>query len=271
VSTLDTLLLEHILWYDPSDKDKVRNFLWSVVVPESDIQGIKFIVDRRLTEESVDLCDSIARGVDQSSVASEAESTLELAAVENLLAKKAVEFMVLKSQILYESVADNISKPTSTTTTTSHSKPQTQLHWWSDADATAMRQQLVPQVNRALREITSLGSYVSGLLSVLRDEQLSDEERASLMDQVVGDRESYSASAFSGRKNVGIDLGGDFQFADTDDGDGDDDDMDTNSDMEKWASMSKKEAQKKLSSEQFKQWKTAQKMSRKKNKDDPNS
>lgn len=259
VSTIDTLLLTHVLWYDPSDKERVRSFLWDAIVPESDIQGLSFVVDR-LSDETLDLCDAIARGVDSTDV-KEASSTIELISVESVLTAKAAEFMSLRTELL------GGEKRTSINLT--QSPLVSQFHWWSTADATTMRQQLVPQVNRALREVSSLGAYVTGLLCVLRDDELGVEQRATLLEQVVSDRESYSTSSsriLGGSGTDGGDYGSDGESPLSDD----DAESAANAiNMERWASMSKKEAQKKLSSEQFKLWKMAQK-GKKKGRDDNN-
>lgn len=254
VSTLDTLLLTHVLWYDPSDKEKVRDFIWESIVPESDILGLDFVVDR-LSEDSIDLCDSIARGV-ESAVISDSSSTVELASVETILAQKAADFMFLRTQLLGKA-EQRVGVDT-----------QLQLNWWSNEDSTAMRQELIPQVNHALREVSSLGAYVSGLLNVLSNERLSAEDRATLVDEVVRDRDSYSTAISSSSvgdsyTGYGADDGQESFSADTGNS--------ANAiNMEKWAGMSKKEAQKKLSTEQFKLWKMAQK-GKKKNKDDANN
>jgi AAA lid domain len=269
VSPLDCVLLQHVLWHSPEDQVKIRDWLWQRAVPDPGIPGLEYVVGSLIKRIS-----SIYRQVNENETPPEAESLMqELEMYAKLLSTKAAEFRQIADDCRGYSNAAVIQSPAPSSPTMQGdgvSALSTAHLWLSSSESASARQQLTPRAEQFADALTSLLSSVLAVKSAIvsRGSVGSNPEGATsssfdLADAVeelwvrYGDRAAGSASR-SGAGRIGSD-------------DASDDDGRYGGSQTLTAAvlgMTKKEAQRTLSAEDFKLWKKAQKTKKKMKADD---
>ena len=223
VSTVDCLLLAHVLWHSPEDQSAVREFLWNNAVPNPGLKGLEHIIGN-VQKRAVEVCQKEAnQGGD------DAQSVLqELNMYGEILTTKAADYVRLVGEA------------------------RTPYVWLSGAESAAIKQQLAPKAEAAAGAVEGLLGTVLALRAAVSAPEavISPTDKAEMIRRLW---ESYKAG--KGDAPSPYADGAEFQ----DDGSADD-----GIDF----SMSKKDAQKTLTPDQFKLWKKAQKIRKKAKADD---
>jgi hypothetical protein len=146
VSVVDTLLLQHLLWSRPGDEGTLRDWLLERVVPDSELDALKYLLDGCLARVSKQL-----DGEDKVCLSAELKSLNETFLP--LIVAKIVSFESLAEELRGEVDKANL--------------------WLSAEDVVALRQQLEPAASLAARNLRlTLSSAIQ--TSILAQDYLED-------------------------------------------------------------------------------------------------
>ena len=282
VTTMDCLMLQHVLWHSPEEYLPLKDWLWQRAIPPSGLEGLEYIVGN-LIDRAVRTCFTLEDDLATSSVPTKGSSTtlpseltpLQSSSLHNtltndplksfiteidtyitILTSKVMDFELLRKECLgHDKVGKNI--------------------WLSPSELAASKQQLAPRADKSFRGLSRLLKTViamkfamstSSVINEYDDTEMSVVDKTDLKKSptLFIEEVSYKEKAEMLNK-----IWGGYSKSDHINNSSDDMSEDTSDTLMSTFSssvlaLSKKEAQKILSADDFKVWKKAQKATRKK-------
>ena len=260
VTPIDLLLLEHVLWNLPDDRLIIREYLWTGIAsfPSKSLPSFTFYIQNIVREvQNINY-----EGWNDES--GRRKLQLQLGQIVNdidvimqamISECKELKYIISEFASLDPSHAStNTHSNTHTTPTHTsnniHTKARTHTHMWlPEADLVSLRQQILPKFNEMLSIITSYLTDLTFLKSALNKAKLTGNSIVT-----VSEGESIREYIESVILHLSsMNKGESSQATYNDDNDSNNSNMFTAVEL----AYSKKEAQRKLSSDDFKQWKMA--------------
>lgn len=223
VSLLDCFVLRHVLWQTPEDIEKIDRWLWRRLSDCGSLEGLSFVVASTHNKVDRQLRDEDA---DESAVRADLQA--ELSEVAGVLVQRSAELL------LFSEECRGLRSATG---------EEANHLWLGETDVIAVRQRLYPKVAKALEATKNM------LYSTLA------------MKEAISTAESVAAETSGQRARSNLDLAEvcerwKLATSPRDSDSGDEVDAMTEDDL---SLLTKKEAQARLSPEDFKRWKRTQK------------
>ena len=179
VSTLDCILLQHVLWHSAEEQQMLQEYLWTKSVPDSMLPGLEFVIEK-LHQRAMQICKAEERKVVAAALAQKPSNGTkavkprvswknakpledvneELKMYINILSTHAVEFRELAAQALMGNV------------------------WLSTAEVVRVKQELFPRAMNQSAVMQRLLSVVVAMQAVVEHEVLGYASKVEVLDHL---------------------------------------------------------------------------------------